>query len=334
MKNGFCLLNVFVACMVWLLTPTIGFAQTMQTPSFYVAAHPDDAQLFRGDQMADDVKYSYVRLIQVVVTAGNSDRYTNWWQSREWGAVASLEKILGWPAPTVPAGCRLLSGWVNINGHDILRYQLVNAQNSIRCVLYCMRLPDGGPYGKGYPNDNGPSLAKLAQGAISSITTIDRRATYYGIGDVTWTLKQILINERLATNPNIHPWLNANEYDGMTIDKALPRFDHSDHRTVGNMLKSFAQHDGFNRAWWISYSNGYGQTIGQPGLSDKYAMFQAYVDDMTRSLQWFAAQTPPSGENWQWSGTRQQKDQEEWASDWKSFGPYSYCFFHTWTQPD
>src|SRR5205085_6847034 len=74
-----------LAALLSLCLTTSAKAATGQTPVFYVAAHPDDIQLFIGNQAATDGASTSVRSVWIVATAGNSDKSSNYWKSREAG---------------------------------------------------------------------------------------------------------------------------------------------------------------------------------------------------------------------------------------------------------
>lgn len=319
----------FVAALIifaaLFLVETPASAQSGQTPVFYVAAHPDDIQLFRGEQAAADASSSSVRCVWIVATAGDGGRYVNWWQSREWGTIASIESTLGWTPGTVPSGCSLTYDWPTENGHTVLRYTFTDSGSNVRAVLYCLHLPDGDNGGGGFASTGYQSLYRLRTGAISSMGTVDGIATYYGISDVMYTLATIMTNERLATNPNIHVWINANEYSGMRNSNDTYPDDHRDHRILGSIIASFANYNGFHRAWWISYTNSGGTDLwGTSAYTAKKAAYDAYSNDMVNSLTYFNGLSYPPGQNWAWNGTSQETtDRGEWTSDWNSFGRYT-----------
>ncbi|HEY3780308.1 MAG TPA: hypothetical protein VGL56_04435 [Fimbriimonadaceae bacterium] len=328
----------FIVSLLLLIGAPRASAQSGQTPVFYVAAHPDDIQLFRGEQAAADASSSSVRVVWIVATAGDAGREVNWWQSREWGTIASIESTLGWTPGTVPSGCSLTYDNPTENGHSILRYTFTDSGSNVRAVLYCMHLPDGDNPGTGYSVTGNESLYKLVTGAESTMYAIDGSATYSSASDVMNTLATIMTNERVATNPNIHVWLNANEYSGMrdSNDYLPSTEDHPDHRALGCILASFANYNGFNRAWWISYSNSNGTALSGSALTTKENEYDAYSSDMYNSMMYFDGSTPyPSGQNWAWNGTGQQMtDETEWSSDYSSFIGHSDVVTRTYGTSD
>lgn len=327
-------------CLVTLLSfglKTSAKASTGQIPVFYVAAHPDDIQLFMGNQAAADASNASVRSVWIVVTAGNGGRSSNYWQAREAGSVASMEQALGWTPGNFPANCYQSTDRPTVNGHTVVRYKLIDASGNERSVMYCLHLTDGNVDGSGYVGNGYESLLKLINGTISTIHTVDSIATYSGISDVMNTLDTIMTNERNDTDPSIHPWLVANEYSGMRNTNDATD-DHTDHRVLGSILASFAYHNGYNRCWWISYTvytgGGYTSVTGTD-LAKKESVFFAYAHAMDTMLTFFNGQTPPSGQNWTWSGsTYEIGDRAVWISEWGGFGPYMHVVTRTYSTAD
>ena len=87
----------------------------MAAVAFYISAHQDDWQLFRGERAWSDVM-SGATVVFVYVTAGDAGRRDGWWEAREEGALASSRLIVNQrrldPAP--PDQTR---DSVTINGH-------------------------------------------------------------------------------------------------------------------------------------------------------------------------------------------------------------------------
>ncbi len=334
--------NLFTAmlCLVTILSfglPSSARAQTGQTPVFYVGAHPDDIQLFIGNQAAADASSTSVRSVWIVVTAGNGDGDSNIWKAREAGALASMEAALAWYQGSFPTGCYHTRDVPTMNGHSMVRYKLFDSVGRERSVMYCMRLPDGDQTGSGFASTSYESLYKLVNGTISSIHTVDGSATYSSARDVMLTLDNIMTSEKNATSPSSHPWLNANEYSGMrnTNDGTD---DHTDHRVVGSMLASFAKGNGYNRLWWISYTvysgGGYTSLTGTD-LSNKDALFHAYTHAMDTLLTFFDGETPPTGEDWSFSGSSHELDiHDGWWNEWNAYGPYMRVITRTYSTDD
>jgi hypothetical protein len=202
--------------------------------SFYIAGHPDDALLFRGNQLYDDAHTPAVTIVHVTVSAGDAGRTDGWWQQREQGTVRALA-VAQSPGPV--SGPTMTS----VNGHLVARY------TGPGFVLWCMRLPDGGTDGQGYPSTGGRTLGKLASGAISSLRAVNGSTTYTSWADLCATLRAICSRERQA-GTTVNPWINAADPSTTTNPN-----DHPDHYAVGKAITSFAAADGYHRAWWVSY---------------------------------------------------------------------------------
>ena len=330
-------LSFFFATSLLFCIATSAIAQTGQIPVFYVRAHPDDIQLFIGNQAAADASNSSVRSVWIIATAGDAGRSSNWWQAREAGALASMEQALAWTPGSFPAGCYQRKDTPTINGHAVVRYRLYNASSAIRSVMYCLRLPDGNVDGSGFASTSYESLLKLMNNTISTMDTVDGNATYSGISDVMDTLDTIMTNERNATDPNIHPWLNANEYSGMRNTNDATQ-DHTDHRVLGSILASFAHYNGYNRLWWQSYTvrsaGGY-TTLTGTDLTNKDKVFHAYTSALDIMLTFFNGQTAPSGQNWSWSGaTYELDDHDSWWAEWFEFGDVMHVYPRAYTTSD
>src|SRR5947209_5394289 len=58
---------------------------------FYISAHQDDWQLFRGERAYRDLRAPGLRVVFVYTTAGDSGDGpgASWWRARERGALAS-----------------------------------------------------------------------------------------------------------------------------------------------------------------------------------------------------------------------------------------------------
>ena len=58
--------------------------------AFYVTAHQDDWELFRGQQAYKDLATSTNKVVFIYVTAGDAGRTNGWWEARERGALQRL----------------------------------------------------------------------------------------------------------------------------------------------------------------------------------------------------------------------------------------------------
>jgi LmbE family N-acetylglucosaminyl deacetylase len=133
----------------------------------YVVAHEDDDLLF----MNPDIRESLLagdRVRVVYVTAGDSGLTDGHWQRREQGALAGTAKMVG-----------VANEWTSeqrtILGKPV-RVATLSTWPAASAVF--LRLPNGNPYGSGYPSTGLTSIEKLWIGTIPEITTVDYLGTY------------------------------------------------------------------------------------------------------------------------------------------------------------
>jgi hypothetical protein len=202
---------------------------------FYVAGHPDDAFLFRGDQLYEDGHLPGAHVVHVTATAGDAGRTDGWWQQREAGAVGGLGVA---QSPSAGSGGAVMTA---VNGHKVARYTGSGWSG------WFLRLPDGGLDGAGFASTGHTTMGKLEAGAIGSLAAVDGTATYTSWDDLCRTLRALFAAER-ATGTTVAPWTNAADYS-----RTLNPGDHPDHYATADALRSFAGLDGYQRAWWVSY---------------------------------------------------------------------------------
>lgn len=248
----------------------------MSVVTFYVSAHQDDWQLFRGEHAFVDLNTLNTKTVFIYTTAGDNGRTDGWWQSREQGAIASIRHAIA------PSALSVSTDLKKVNGHPITTYSCGNT------ISYYLRLPDGNPDGSA-----DQSLKALHDGLVSSSTAVDNSTAYDGWDDFCTTLETIVRQETEGSMP--HPWINASDYNAL-----LSLRDHSDHLLTASALRRFA--DSFcNRAWWVSYD-----TVNRPvNLTDeayenKKALFFAYGNKINELMP----NNPPSQIEWDWWGSR------------------------------
>ena len=122
-----------------------------------------------------------------------------------------------------------------VNGHMVARYAGLGFTGT------CMRTPDGGTDGNGYPATGGATLGKLAAGTIPSLTSVDGSTTYTGWSDLCATLRAISAN---ATAPALAPSLRGStpptrtgRRTRMTIPTTMPS---------AMQIQTFAVQDGYH----------------------------------------------------------------------------------------
>lgn len=242
---------------------------------FYIATHPDDALLFRGDQLYGDSRLVGARVVHVTVSAGDAGRTDGWWEQREAGTLQALS------AAETPAAIGVVK--TAVNGHPVTTY--IGAAHR----AYCLRLPDGGLDGKGFPSTEGGTLGKLATGAIGSLDAVDGSTTYISWDDLCSTLRALCAHERRA-GTTVSPWINASD-----PDRTINPGDHPDHYAVGDAVRSFAASEGYQRAWWVSYDvRDRPENLGGFALDAKTFLVRAYG--------W--ATGGPNEDEWSWWGRK------------------------------
>lgn len=251
----------FISKYIWALVFLIGLlvvppvhAQTSSCShtTLNIVAHADDDLLFLSPDLLSDIQNRCV--VTVFVTAGDGNRGTSYWQSRESGAKAAYAKMRGssnWS--TTDAG---------ISGH---RMPVASLGSSVRLVF--MRLPDGGTAGSGFSNNSNQSLQKLWLGNISSIKAVDGSSSYS---------RQELINTigQLMTKykpDQIHTLNYAEGFDGR---------DHSDHYAVGFFV--LEAHKQYSTRHTLTGYRGYSTAslaanISGSRLTNKQAAFFTYA---------------------------------------------------------
>ncbi|MCR8963342.1 PIG-L family deacetylase [Brevibacillus halotolerans] len=261
-------------------------ASDYKSISFYLQAHPDDWQLFRGDYAYNDLHASQTKVVFIYTTAGDAGSVKGWWETRERGAVASIRKALK-PTP-------LTIDIAQFNDHPIVRYTSGNS------VSYFLRLPDGMD-GSGSKEYNNESLSKLRD-SNKSITAVDKSTTYTSWSDFTSTLKEIMDFESNAVGAK-YPWVNVADNDS----KYNPG-DHMDHKATSDAVSTFAKGN-YNRALYVTYDvKNKKANIGGAALTNKKNLFYAYANEVY-------SQTVANGDP---------VDQQLFEDEWYWWGNKSY----------
>ena len=214
--------SVFVLAMVAMGFWSTAWAAPMT--SFYVAAHPDDWQLFMNPTAYNEIRQSGVKVVFIYTTAGDAGNGTGtigrpqpYYVAREEGARAAVRF-----AATKTNGTTGITSTQTRNGHGIPRYTYLNTAS------YFLRLPDGNFDGAGYANTDHQSLERLATGAIPRITSITASATYNGWTDLAATLRAIILAEAKGSTE-----VRINIPD---TDESRNPQDHSDHLYTGRVM--------------------------------------------------------------------------------------------------
>lgn len=152
---------------------------------FYVNAHGDDATLFMGRSLSNDIKASVEtghRVILITATAGdagtatgNGDGVSPKYLARERGHSNVLQFLWG---RTGVNNAQFSSGMVNVGKKNVHRSQIISLPNGGYVAWYNIRLPDGNIGGDGYASTGLQSLIKLENGKIRTISSIDQSSSY------------------------------------------------------------------------------------------------------------------------------------------------------------
>ena len=187
------------------LTATPARAATCARTVLSVVAHQDDDLLFMNPDLENELRNGSCA-VTVFVTAGDIGAGTSYWVERELGPQSAYNTMLGLAENTSwSANQRTFAG------HSV---HTVTSGGAGNVTLIYLRLPDGGLQGNGFPSTGNESLAKLADGRISTIDAIDGSATYTRSG-----LVEMLAAIVAATAPTaVH-----------TQDARAGQADHIDH---------------------------------------------------------------------------------------------------------
>ena len=276
---------------------------------FYVGAHQDDWELFRGNAAMKDLADPTTRVVFIYASAGDAGRTDGWWEARERGAVAAVRSGVG-AAP-------LTIDHVRVNDHAILRYTSRNSAS------YFLRLPDGRyQFGTGYPATNNESLTQLRD-AGKAIAAVDKSTTYRTWADFHATLEAIMNLERGLVPSAVHPLVNAPDYfsvDNSHQDCQTPGpcnvCDHPDHKAVGDALRQFVG-GVYSRNWWVGYdAQNRPENLPAPDFVQKGRAFFAYAAAV---LQETTANGKPAEAN---------------LGEWKAWGARDYYRTVNWDRPD
>jgi len=235
------LLRMFLLLLACLLA-------AQGNPAFFIVAHPDDWQLFMGQNAFVDIQ-SGEGAVLIYVTAGDAgakDLATGagtvpYFRARELAANQSVILAAG-AGNDVPPGSGEWSA-VSINGRDIARWTYGHTTS------YYLRLPDGGGSGAGYQATGWQSLARFYRGEISAYDAVDGSASHSRWSDLAETVAGII--QRHVGEPRDF-WVNLHDPNrDLNVD------DHSDHTHSGILaLEAAARADAGHLALWLDYVIG------------------------------------------------------------------------------
>ncbi len=237
--------------------------------SFYFAAHPDDWQLFIGEQAWENLRDTTHQVVFVLSTAGDAAMGISaadtanmpYYKARERGFIHSVQ----WAAEgdlqadsTGKATLPLLPYTLKdetINGHVVRSFSYKNAK------AYLFYLPDGFPDG-GYTW----SLQKLKQGEIDEMPSIDSATVYTSWDDLRTTLTK-LVEQHLSENQNV-------TFNLAERDTTLNPGDHSDHWYTSLIADEATQALEGTRRYFIEYHTASLDTnLSKPQIAIKQFLF-------------------------------------------------------------
>jgi hypothetical protein len=251
---------------------------------FYLAAHQDDWELFRGEQAFADLQTPNLKVVFIYTTAGDAGRTDGWWEAREQGAVAAVRSAL----PKSPLKIEVAA----FRSHPILRYTCGSSAS------YFLRLPDGDiRTGKGYSATGFQSIEQLRD-SNKPVSAVDKSTTYTSWQDFCLTMKDILQSERTRARA-VHPRVNAGDYDA-----ACDPGDHYDHRATADALRSFAAGT-YERVWWVGYdAQNRPANLNGVALENKKTVFFGYGAEVLVRTTLNGNPVQPSEGEWKLWGAR------------------------------
>ena len=213
--------------VLWVgLVPLVGFLAIVPLVSpasaapcpggaLNIVAHEDDDLIFLNPDIANDIAAG--RCVRTVfITAGDAGNPYPDSIYRENGPEAAYARMAG-----------LADNWTQttddgVPGHNVRTEVLVGAP---RISISFLRLPDGFPSGQGSTAYGGASLAKLWNGSITSIRSVDTADTYTRDGLIS-ALTSIMTDLQPST-------VRTQDYVSPITDA-----DHSDHFMAGAFTRA------------------------------------------------------------------------------------------------
>lgn len=196
--------------------------------SMYVVAHPDDSLLFQSPSLVHSIE-SKRDVVTVHLSAGDNGLDEGYWLGREAGIKAAYARMAQVENDWTPST-------LAIRSHRIHTVSLT-ARINVRVVF--MRLPDGGfPEGTGTVQCGGQSLMLLWQGKKTTISAVDRSASY-DRQDLIDTLSAMMHQfqpQFIAVQDYVHAFGNGDHMDhyaAANFSRAAHKSYESPHDFVG-----------------------------------------------------------------------------------------------------
>jgi LmbE family N-acetylglucosaminyl deacetylase len=182
-----------------------------------VVAHQDDDLLFMNPDLLHDIHAGHC-IRTVYVTAGDAGGKEFYWQSREQGAEAAYDQMLGSKEVWVQ---RIVA----INEHSYVT--VANPKGNPQISLIFLHLPDGGLTGEGFMTSQHETIPKLESGKIATIHSVYGTSAYTSpeLVSALSTIMSLYRPSEIRSQAN---------YPGLTKS---PHQDHSDHMAVGRYVQ-------------------------------------------------------------------------------------------------
>ncbi len=217
-------MRFFKLLLLLFIITSCGKKAQIETVSFYFSAHPDDWQLFMGEQAWADIQDPLNRVVVFSVTAGDAAMGLNpgdganlpYYQARERGFINALIWAFDGQIAIDDQGRSTLPlseysfRETQVNGKKVKTYSLPGLS------VYMLYLPDGFPQGQ-----HTWSLEKLKNNVIDGMPAIDSTAVYTDWEDLRKTVTMLMKSE---IYPSYDVELNIPERD--TTINANPHSDH------------------------------------------------------------------------------------------------------------
>jgi len=228
-------------------------AASVNRTSFYIAAHPDDIELFMARNAWDEIEKSGTKVVFIVFSAGDDGNGASpngtcetFYHARE---VAHIDAVKFWAGMSNSKDVHVVEEKVLVQAHELSRQSIGE-----KVVFYNLRLPDGNVFGTGYESTKFQSIASLRSNKIDKIVSVDG-ALELNYGELIALVRGILVREAHGTAGAVQ--VNIQDEDGR-----LNPFDHADHtataKTVVDAL-SEAPYACVKIARYAGYSNAFRQ---------------------------------------------------------------------------
>ena len=243
---------------------------------FYVHAAAEMWQIFMGNTAVASLQAG-TKVVMVHTTAGDAGNSAAFWQTRESGALASVDAVLGTGAWTCATQV--------VNTHSMRRCGKANA------VVYFMRMPDGNDYdGTGYGKGSLSNLRNLG----TPTTTVDGATTYTSWTDFTTTLQAVINLESLGQPAS------AIAVHSPDFDRTANPGDHPDNSATADAVRPATQGSGWTLVFYVDYeTKNKPINLSQAEHDTKQRVFLAY-DNVMVNNGYASEASDPDVQQWLW----------------------------------